>query len=325
MALSNNLSRAYRISVAVLVSLTIAACSGAPDCSAGDTTELLDQIVDKSFADAWKSEGVYDFVEYKIKNIRKLGYHGDSDTYSCSAVLVVSPKNPEAFNFKEVEKPISYKVYSFQDDSSNFEISYEGVSEARNATAWSIANSPSYEAFARAKREEEGRKIAEADRQVAEEDAKIQVGACVEPRKMRETATGPSLLDSIMVYEKSGVTEGFARLRTPITRSVKARGEFDAYVEKIEVSDRYDDKKIMVVNGWIRARELRSVDTSRCPVMTGASSSGQTVVEPAASTGGQCLDRWIAAYRQEVGEEAMIKTDQIGEWESWCKQGKSPK
>lgn len=37
-----------------------------------------------------------------------------------------------------------------------------------------------------------------------------------------------------------------------------------------------------------------------------------------------CEDAWMNAYREEVGEEAMITHDQIGEWEQWCAEGKMP-
>ncbi|MDD2046969.1 toxin-antitoxin system YwqK family antitoxin [Pseudomonas putida] len=37
-----------------------------------------------------------------------------------------------------------------------------------------------------------------------------------------------------------------------------------------------------------------------------------------------CQDAWMTEYRKEVGEEAMITSDQIGEWEQWCAEGKLP-
>ncbi|WP_455231683.1 toxin-antitoxin system YwqK family antitoxin [Geopseudomonas aromaticivorans] len=37
-----------------------------------------------------------------------------------------------------------------------------------------------------------------------------------------------------------------------------------------------------------------------------------------------CLDAWIAAYRSEVGEDAPIVSEQLGEWEEWCGEGKTP-
>lgn len=38
----------------------------------------------------------------------------------------------------------------------------------------------------------------------------------------------------------------------------------------------------------------------------------------------RCLDKWVAAHRKEVGEDAPIKAHQIEEWKAWCKQGKRP-
>lgn len=38
----------------------------------------------------------------------------------------------------------------------------------------------------------------------------------------------------------------------------------------------------------------------------------------------KCLGMWTDAYHKEEGEEAMISADQIGEWERWCSDGKSP-
>lgn len=37
-----------------------------------------------------------------------------------------------------------------------------------------------------------------------------------------------------------------------------------------------------------------------------------------------CLDAWIAAYRQEEGDEVPIIHDQITEWQGWCSEGKLP-
>lgn len=37
-----------------------------------------------------------------------------------------------------------------------------------------------------------------------------------------------------------------------------------------------------------------------------------------------CVDSWIAAFRKENGEETLVTHDQLGEWESWCKEGKRP-
>ncbi|HCL78144.1 toxin-antitoxin system YwqK family antitoxin [Stutzerimonas nitrititolerans] len=42
------------------------------------------------------------------------------------------------------------------------------------------------------------------------------------------------------------------------------------------------------------------------------------------ATKDNCLDAWIAAYRKEVGDEAMIVSGQIDEWNQWCDEGQLP-
>lgn len=37
-----------------------------------------------------------------------------------------------------------------------------------------------------------------------------------------------------------------------------------------------------------------------------------------------CVGKWISAYRQENGADALVRTPQLEEWESWCKEGKRP-
>lgn len=38
----------------------------------------------------------------------------------------------------------------------------------------------------------------------------------------------------------------------------------------------------------------------------------------------QCLNAWIKAFRDEVGEDAMIVGEQLDEWKGWCSKGKLP-
>lgn len=37
-----------------------------------------------------------------------------------------------------------------------------------------------------------------------------------------------------------------------------------------------------------------------------------------------CVSDWITAYRRESGADATVSNDQLGEWGTWCKQGKRP-
>lgn len=59
----------------------------------------------------------------------------------------------------------------------------------------------------------------------------------------------------------------------------------------------------------------RLLQLNRLPQQKHAS----TGVDPEA-----CLDEWIAAYRQEEGDEITIIHDQITEWQNWCSEGKLP-
>lgn len=37
-----------------------------------------------------------------------------------------------------------------------------------------------------------------------------------------------------------------------------------------------------------------------------------------------CVDSWISAFREEMGEDAMIVGEQLDEWKGWCSEGKQP-
>ncbi|MCU1748564.1 toxin-antitoxin system YwqK family antitoxin [Pseudomonas sp. 6D_7.1_Bac1] len=37
-----------------------------------------------------------------------------------------------------------------------------------------------------------------------------------------------------------------------------------------------------------------------------------------------CATKWIDAFHNENGEDAMITSDQLGEWDQWCTEGKLP-
>ena len=35
-----------------------------------------------------------------------------------------------------------------------------------------------------------------------------------------------------------------------------------------------------------------------------------------------CVNKWINAYRKEMGVDSLVRQDMLDEWESWCKAGK---
>ncbi|HFF2263090.1 TPA: hypothetical protein ACTL7U_003111 [Pseudomonas aeruginosa] len=51
---------------------------------------------------------------------------------------------------------------------------------------------------------------------------------------------------------------------------------------------------------------------------------GRIKAAPSAMDAEACLDAWIAAYRQEEGDEVAIIHDQITEWQQWCSEGRLP-
>lgn len=45
---------------------------------------------------------------------------------------------------------------------------------------------------------------------------------------------------------------------------------------------------------------------------------------PKVASNEACVDLWMNKHRQQVGQDAMISTEQIDEWTNLCKQGKMP-
>lgn len=37
-----------------------------------------------------------------------------------------------------------------------------------------------------------------------------------------------------------------------------------------------------------------------------------------------CVDKWVSAYRNEFGQDRIVRVDMLDEWQSWCKAGKQP-
>ncbi|MEQ6696968.1 hypothetical protein V4W74_12660 [Pseudomonas aeruginosa] len=51
---------------------------------------------------------------------------------------------------------------------------------------------------------------------------------------------------------------------------------------------------------------------------------GRIKAAPSAMDAEACLDAWIAAYRQDEGDEVAIIHDQITEWQQLCSEGRLP-
>lgn len=72
-------------------------------------------------------------------------------------------------------------------------------------------------------------------------------------------------------------------------------------------------------NEWEAACKGERHESNTTPVATSASAA------PAESGGlDRCVSSWTMAYHRENGADAIVTTDQLGEWQLWCKAGKQP-
>lgn len=80
-----------------------------------------------------------------------------------------------------------------------------------------------------------------------------------------------------------------------------------------------------IVNGKYDG-EVKEFDPSSGDLIkTTIYSNGHKVEDkPSIDNGSSCVDLWIKAFRDEVGEDLPINSEQIGEWEEWCSEGKTP-
>ncbi|WP_155713106.1 toxin-antitoxin system YwqK family antitoxin [Burkholderia stagnalis] len=74
--------------------------------------------------------------------------------------------------------------------------------------------------------------------------------------------------------------------------------------------------------------EQRNQWEAECKEEFGASASSTRRSESAATTSSSdsdmCVSIWTAAFHRENGDDAIVTTDQLNEWQSWCKKGKRP-
>jgi antitoxin component YwqK of YwqJK toxin-antitoxin module len=45
---------------------------------------------------------------------------------------------------------------------------------------------------------------------------------------------------------------------------------------------------------------------------------------PVANDATVCESAWLAAHRKEIGPDATVSSDQLAEWQSWCREGRRP-
>ncbi|WP_052007276.1 toxin-antitoxin system YwqK family antitoxin [Burkholderia paludis] len=74
--------------------------------------------------------------------------------------------------------------------------------------------------------------------------------------------------------------------------------------------------------------EQRNQWEAECKEESGGSANSTRRSESAATTSSSdsdiCVSIWTAAFHRENGDDAIVTTDQLNEWQSWCKKGKRP-
>lgn len=93
-------------------------------------------------------------------------------------------------------------------------------------------------------------------------------------------------------------------------------GEFEYNV--LNISSGYESYIVVSVDEYNSFMASSGLDSAVVPSRVEADKSSSPVSRE------QCLDEWISVYRKEMGDDAMIVSEQISEWSEWCGEGKLP-
>ncbi|MDD2057163.1 hypothetical protein N5D52_17625 [Pseudomonas sp. GD03860] len=131
---------------------------------------------------------------------------------------------------------------------------------------------------------------------------------------------------SEVVYENGTAVSGWVRQFSPLDGTLLQEIKL-VRTEQAEDEDFYSDYPgNLVPDGHIQSYspqtgQLEGDERWVNGVKETASPGLATVAAVSTET---CQDAWMSAYRAEVGEDAMINNEQLGEWEQWCAEGKLP-
>jgi len=110
----------YRLFATTSMALLLGACGATPSCDAGDTLNLLGEIVEETFQKSLYGQALRPQAEFRFRNIRMLRHRTDTDTYHCSASLEISVDG-----IKPVVQELEYEVYPVTDEDGDFAVNYD--------------------------------------------------------------------------------------------------------------------------------------------------------------------------------------------------------
>ncbi|WCW56780.1 hypothetical protein KK193_11570 [Pseudomonas aeruginosa] len=73
-----------------------------------------------------------------------------------------------------------------------------------------------------------------------------------------------------------------------------------------------------------RYREVSQAEYSAYEVSASPESNATQHQGVLLSHNESCHNAWITAYRNEIGDDAVVTSEQLSEWDDWCKEGKLP-
>ncbi|EPW8810489.1 toxin-antitoxin system YwqK family antitoxin [Pseudomonas aeruginosa] len=97
-----------------------------------------------------------------------------------------------------------------------------------------------------------------------------------------------------------------------------------------DAADDSDDAGDMVFNvldttaPYEKYRKVSKAEYTAHGASTALNPSATNAKSSSIVTSDNCLEAWISAFREEVGEDALIVSEQLSEWESWCSEGRLP-
>lgn len=96
---------------------------------------------------------------------------------------------------------------------------------------------------------------------------------------------------------------------------------------KVKYSYNYGEPSFHVLESTTPSERYREVSKTEYMSYGVSPSHKPSIAEnqlSSISNSESCIDDWITAYRNEVGEDALVNRDQLDEWDDWCKEGKAP-
>ncbi|WP_156483744.1 toxin-antitoxin system YwqK family antitoxin [Azotobacter vinelandii] len=96
---------------------------------------------------------------------------------------------------------------------------------------------------------------------------------------------------------------------------------------KVKYSYNYGEPSFHILESttpWEKYREVSQAEYSAYEVSASPESNAIQRQIASLSHNENCHNAWITAYRNEIGDDAAVTSEQLSEWSDWCREGKLP-